>query len=383
MRSSTFVTEPVPSVAPAPAQTAVVSGHHLVKRFGSGTSAVDALRGVDVAFAPGSFTAIMGPSGSGKSTLLHILAGLDRPTDGWVEIDGTRLDRLNDRDLTLLRRRSVGFVFQAYNLLPVLTAEENITLPLRIGGKRPDREWLETLIEAVGLGDRRTHRPAEMSGGQQQRVALARALVTKPRVLLLDEPLGALDKRLRQQMQIELRQIQREVGITTIFVTHDQEEALTLSDRIAIFNEGKVVQVGAPHAVYERPSSAFAASFLGDANFFAGRVSTAGGQIETDGGRRIATFDSLPPAGARITVAVRPEKMLLEAGTAGERDTPNRWPGVVKQAVYSGSSISYRVDVGTEIVVFAQNQSAQPLEPGTAVAVTWNPLHSVVVETSP
>src|SRR5262249_49043087 len=226
-------------------------------------------------------------------------------------------------------------------------------------------------------------RPRQLSGGQQQRVALARALVTKPRVLLLDEPLGALDKRLRQQMQIELRQIQREVGITTIFVTHDQEEALTLSDRIAIFNEGKVVLVGRPPGASDGPAAPSAAGSLGDANFSAGRVPTAGGQIEIDGGRRISTFDALPPAGARITVAVRPEKMLLEAGAAGERDTPNRWPGVVKQAVYSGSSISYRVDVGTEIVVFAQNQSAQPLEPGTAVAGTWDPLPSVVVESSP
>jgi putative ABC transport system ATP-binding protein len=240
MRSSTFVTEPVP--APAPSQTAVVSGHHLVKRFGSRTSAVDALRGVDVAFERGSFTAIMGPSGSGKSTLLHILAGLDRPTDGWVEIDGTRLDGLNDRDLTLLRRRSVGFIFQAYNLLPVLTAEENITLPLRIGGRRPDREWLETLIDAVGLGDRRTHRPAEMSGGQQQRVAVARALVTRPAVVFGDEPTGNLDSASSREILKLLRRAVDDLGQTIVMVTHDPSAA-TVADRVVFLADGRVAGI--------------------------------------------------------------------------------------------------------------------------------------------
>jgi len=242
MSPSTLLTEPAPSVAPAPAPTAVVSGHDLVKRFGMGTSAVDALRGVDVAFEPGSFTAIMGPSGSGKSTLLHILAGLDGPTGGWVEIDGTRLDGLNDRDLTLLRRRSVGFVFQAYNLLPVLTAEENITLPLRIGGERPDREWLETLIEAVGLSDRRTHRPAEMSGGQQQRVAVARALVTRPAVVFGDEPTGNLDSTSSREILELLRRAVDDFGQTIVMVTHDPAAA-TIADRVVFLADGAVAGI--------------------------------------------------------------------------------------------------------------------------------------------
>ena len=350
-----------------------------VDRVSKHYGTVRALDEVSLTFADGEFFGLLGPSGSGKTTLLRAIAGFVEPDSGDI-----RFDERPVRDVAV-HRREIGMVFQNYALFPHMSVFDNIAFGLSVR-HLPAAEIKARVIEILGLvrlAGYEERRPRQLSGGQQQRVALARALVTKPRVLLLDEPLGALDTRLRQQMQVELRQIQREVGITTIFVTHDQEEALTLSDRIAIFNEGKVVQVGAPHAVYERPSSAFAASFLGDANFFAGRVSTAGGQIETDGGRRIATFDALPPTGARITVAVRPEKMLLEAGTAGERDTPNRWPGVVKQAVYSGSSISYRVDVGTEIVVFAQNQSAQPLEPGTVVAVTWNPLHSVVVETSP
>jgi putative ABC transport system ATP-binding protein len=247
MSASTFVTEPVPGAAPATTPAAVVRGHGLVKRFGSGTSAVDALRGVDVAFEPGSFTAIMGPSGSGKSTLLHILAGLDRPTDGWVEIDGTRLDGLGDRDLTLLRRRSVGFVFQAYNLLPVLSAEENITLPLRIGGARPDRAWLETLIEAVGLGDRRTHRPAELSGGQQQRVAVARALVTRPAVVFGDEPTGNLDSTSSREILALLRRAVDEFGQTIVMVTHDPSAA-TIADRVAFLADGRLV------GIEERPT---------------------------------------------------------------------------------------------------------------------------------
>jgi len=241
MSPSTFVVEPQPA-APALPQTAVVRGHGLVKRFGTGTSAVDALRGVDVAFETGSFTAIMGPSGSGKSTLLHILAGLDRPTEGWVEIDGTRLDRLSDRDLTLLRRRSVGFVFQSYNLLPVLTAEENITLPLRIGGKRADREWLETLIEAVGLGDRRTHRPAEMSGGQQQRVAVARALVSRPAVVFGDEPTGNLDSTSSREILELLRRAVDDLGQTIVMVTHDPSAA-TIADRVVFLADGSIAGI--------------------------------------------------------------------------------------------------------------------------------------------
>ena len=347
-----------------------------VDRVSKHYGTVRALDEVSLAFADGEFFGLLGPSGSGKTTLLRAIAGFVEPDSGDIRFDDRPV-----RDLAV-HRREIGMVFQNYALFPHLSVFDNIAFGLSVRhlAAAEIKARVTEILGLVRLAGYEERRPRQLSGGQQQRVALARALVTRPRVLLLDEPLGALDKRLRQQMQIELRQIQREVGITTIFVTHDQEEALTLSDRIAIFNEGRVVQIGAPHAVYERPSSAFAASFLGDANFFAGQVSAEAGRIEADGGRRIATLDALPPAGARITVAVRPEKMLLEPATAPERDTPNRWTGVVKQSVYSGSSITYRVDVGTEIVVFAQNQSAQPLAPGTAVAVTWDPLHSVVIE---
>ena len=222
------------------ATEAVVRGHALTKRYGEGDAAVDALRGVDVAFAPGTFTAIMGPSGSGKSTLMHILAGLDRPTSGWVEIDGIRLDELSDRALTLLRRRHIGFIFQSYNLLPVLNAEENIVLPLRIGGRDPDRAWLDTLIDAVDLRDRLTHRPSEMSGGQQQRVAVARALITRPAVVFADEPTGNLDSASGREVLNLLRRAVDELGQTIVMVTHDAGAAAT-ADRLLFLADGHIV----------------------------------------------------------------------------------------------------------------------------------------------
>jgi putative ABC transport system ATP-binding protein len=223
-----------------PVLEGVVCGHGLGKRYGQGDVVVHALRDVDVAFAPGTFTAIMGPSGSGKSTLMHILAGLDRPTSGWAEIDGTRLDDLSDHDLTLLRRERIGFIFQSYNLLPVLTAEENILLPLRIGGREPDREWLATLIDAVGLGDRLDHRPAEMSGGQQQRVAVARALINRPAVIFADEPTGNLDSKAGKEVLALLRRAVDDFGQTIVMVTHDAASAAA-ADRLLFIADGQIV----------------------------------------------------------------------------------------------------------------------------------------------
>jgi putative ABC transport system ATP-binding protein len=218
----------------------VVRGHEITKRFGEGAAAVDALRGVSVDFKRGSFTAIMGPSGSGKSTLMHILAGLDSATSGWVEIDNTRLDELNDRELTLLRRREVGFIFQSYNLLPVLNAEQNIVLPVRIGGDDVDRAWLETLIHTVDLDDRRTHRPSELSGGQAQRVAVARALITKPAVVFADEPTGNLDSNASRDVLRLLRQAVDDFGQTIVMVTHDAGAA-AVADSVLFLADGQIV----------------------------------------------------------------------------------------------------------------------------------------------
>ena len=224
----------------APAAEVAVGGHQLSKRYGEGPTAVDALRGVSVGFEVGTFTAIMGPSGSGKSTLLHILAGLEEPSEGWVEIAGTRLDGLSDRELTLLRRGEVGFVFQSYNLLPVLTAEENITLPVTIGGGEPDRAWLETLIRTMGLESRRDHRPTEMSGGEQQRVAVARALISRPAVVFADEPTGNLDSAAGKEILELLRHAADEFGQTIVMVTHDAGAA-AVADRVLFLADGAIV----------------------------------------------------------------------------------------------------------------------------------------------
>ena len=209
----------------------MVVANDVSRRYGEGDAAVDALVGISTGFERGRFTAIMGPSGSGKSTLMHILAGLDRPTSGTVSLDGQEITGLDDGELTKLRRDKLGFVFQFFNLLPVLTAEENLVLPLSIAGRKPDREWLDQLIKTVGLEDRRTHRPSELSGGQQQRVAVARALVSKPAVVFADEPTGNLDSRSSADVLELLRRAVDEFGQTVIMVTHDPSAA-THADRL-------------------------------------------------------------------------------------------------------------------------------------------------------
>jgi putative ABC transport system ATP-binding protein len=222
----------------------IVTAKDVRRRYGEGAAAVDALAGVSVDFERGRYSAIMGPSGSGKSTLMHILAGLDRPTGGSVVLDGVEITALDDGDLTRLRRDKLGFIFQFFNLLPVLTAEENIVLPLSIAGEKPDREWLARLVETVGLSDRLTHRPAELSGGQQQRVAVARALVSKPAVVFADEPTGNLDSKSSEEVLRMLRQSVDELGQTVVMVTHDPEAA-AYADRLIVLRDGLVVHDGA------------------------------------------------------------------------------------------------------------------------------------------
>jgi len=221
--------------------TDIVSATDLRRRYGEGEAAVDALDGVTVGFPRGAYTAIMGASGSGKSTLMHCLAGLDTPTGGTVVIDGVELGPLSDAKLTELRRDKVGFIFQAFNLLPVLTAEENLILPLTLAGTKPDREWVQQLITTVGLGDRRTHRPAELSGGQQQRVAVARALVHKPAVVFADEPTGNLDSKSSAEVLNLLRRAVDDFGQTVVMVTHDPDAA-AIADRLIELEDGRIVR---------------------------------------------------------------------------------------------------------------------------------------------
>jgi putative ABC transport system ATP-binding protein len=225
----------------ASANGAVVVADEITRVYGVGDTAVNALRGVSLDIEQGKLTAVMGPSGSGKSTLMHILAGLDKPTTGEVSIAGTEITSLSDTDLTKLRRRNIGFVFQFFNLLPMLTAEENITLPLAIAGEKPDREWFATLIDKVGLGDRLSHRPAELSGGQQQRVAIARALVNRPTVVFADEPTGNLDSTTSGEILELMRDSVESFGQTTVMVTHDARAA-AIADRILFLDDGLIVR---------------------------------------------------------------------------------------------------------------------------------------------
>src|SRR5690242_17119559 len=223
------------------ANGAVVVAKDVARRYGEGDTAVEALRGISLDVNRGQLTTVMGPSGSGKSTLMHILAGLDKPTEGSVEIAGTEITTLGDTDLTKLRREHIGFIFQFFNLLPMLSAEENIVLPLTIAGEKPDKAWLEQLIEAVGLKDRVKHRPSELSGGQQQRVAIARALVSKPTVVFADEPTGNLDSKTGAEILELLRSSAQELGQTMVMVTHDAHAA-EIADRVLFLADGRIVK---------------------------------------------------------------------------------------------------------------------------------------------
>jgi putative ABC transport system ATP-binding protein len=233
--------EPESNASATSPNGAVVTATEITRRYGEGDTAVDALRGVSLDVAPGQLTAVMGPSGSGKSTLMHILAALDRPTDGYVTLAGTRLGQLSDTEITKLRRKHIGFIFQFFNLMPMLTAEENVVLPLSIAGRKPDPKEFEELLDKVGLKDRRKHRPSELSGGQQQRVAIARALVTKPTVIFADEPTGNLDSKTGGEILDLLHSAVETYGQTMVMVTHEARAA-TYADRILFLADGVIVK---------------------------------------------------------------------------------------------------------------------------------------------
>ncbi|MEU4558299.1 ABC transporter ATP-binding protein [Actinoplanes sp. NPDC023936] len=322
----------------------------LRKSFGS----VDAVAGVDLEIADGEFFSMLGPSGSGKTTVLRMIAGFELPTAGTVELGGADVTRLAPFE------RDVNTVFQDYALFPHLSVRENVEYGLKVRkvGRRERRERAEQALASVrlaGFGDRR---PAAMSGGQRQRVALARALVNRPKVLLLDEPLGALDLKLREQMQVELKAIQREVGITFVFVTHDQDEALTMSDRVAVFDAGRIVQVGTPEDVYEKPATAFVAGFVGTSNVFAG--DTAKLLFDRDG-----------------TFSVRPEKIDLYPAEPAN--------GVVAEVIYAGPVTRYVVDLdaGARVVVVEQNRrtgtAALSELRGARVRLSWRDEHVIEI----
>ena len=348
-------------------EAAVIAAARMVgatKVYGRGATEVRALDTVSVEFEAARFTAIMGPSGSGKSTLLHCLAGLDSLTSGKVFIGDADLTTLSDKQLTVLRRDRIGFVFQAFNLLPTLTAEENITLPLALGGRRPDPTWLEMLVGALQLGDRLRHHPSELSGGQQQRVALARALAPRPALVLLDEPFSSLDATLRAQLRGEVRDILQLAGATAVFVTHDQAEALEISDRVAVMRAGRIEQISSPDELYLRPANRFVARFVGEANLLAGEV--RGGEVRTIVGR----FRSPPGTfadGERADVLLRPEQVhMLPIDRLGTPPRPERVLRIVRR-VFHGSEVHHVLRSAAGVELEAATPSSAALAVGTEV----------------
>jgi putative spermidine/putrescine transport system ATP-binding protein len=331
------------------------------KRYGP-VVAVDA---VDLRVAEGELVTILGPSGSGKTTVLTMIAGLVDPTSGRIDIGG--------RDVTRLpaAKRNVGLVFQSYALFPHMSVEGNIAFPLTV--RRLSRSEIERRVEEAlrlvrlsGFGRRR---PSQLSGGQQQRVALARAFVFEPEILLLDEPLGALDRKLREEVQIELRRLQRSLGITTVLVTHDQEEALSLSDRILVLDEGRVQQIGTPEEVYGRPVNRFVADFLGTANLFEGRLGRTNGsaEIRLGEGNAVACPEPGLAEGSEVAAIVRPERIGILPADAG-----HGLPAVVGDVIYLGQAVRYHLetDAGRAIVAATTDRGVR-FGRGTAVRLAW------------
>jgi putative spermidine/putrescine transport system ATP-binding protein len=327
----------------------------LTKSFGAG-NAVD---GVDLDIVEGEFFSMLGPSGSGKTTVLRLIAGFEQPTSGTVSLRGEDVTDRAPFD------RDVNTVFQDYALFPHMTVLDNVAYGLRVRGvgRRERHERARAALDTVRLGGFGDRKPGQLSGGQRQRVALARATVVQPKVLLLDEPLGALDLKLREQMQVELKELQRELGITFIFVTHDQEEALTLSDRVAVFNEGRIEQLGTPAEIYDHPVSPFVAAFVGTSNVFSDEL-------------------SLRVLGRAGIHSVRPEKMTverLESPISGDRSAT----GVLAEVIYLGSStrIIVDLDAGMRVVVQEQNDARRvgDEERGARVRVAWSDRDTVTI----
>jgi putative spermidine/putrescine transport system ATP-binding protein len=348
----------------------------IVRRFGD----VVALAGVDLTVHPGELLTILGPSGSGKTTLLKIIAGFELPDEGIVSLKGT------DITFATPAKRGIGMVFQNYALFPHLTVEENVAFPLEMRNvpRGEVRERVAAILALVDLGALGARLPRELSGGQQQRVALARSVVFDPGLLLLDEPFGALDRKLREQMQLEVKRLQRRLGLTALFVTHDQEEALVMSDRIAVMREGRIEQLGTPEDIYAHPNSWFVADFVGESNLFRGHLvaDDAGNQFAlTEGGVRMAIPRSSLALGGEVGVLVRPERpRLITDGQPAD----NVVRGRIVEIVYVGESVKYRlrIDATHELLVrWPFREHSGKLATGDDIVVGWdaNDAHVVAI----
>ena len=346
-------------------RTGEVSLRNLRKTYGR----IAAVHDVSLEIASGEFFTLLGPSGSGKSTTLMIIAGFVTPDTGAVVIEGRHVERAAPE------QRNLGIVFQNYALFPHMTVHENLAFPLQMRKISPPEinRRVADILRIVQLEDSDWKYPSQLSGGQQQRVAVARALIFEPAVLLMDEPLGALDKNLRAHLQLELKHLQRQVGVTVIYVTHDQDEALTMSDRIAVINHGRVEQVGTPRELYEEPATAFVADFVGESNTLAGTFLKAHadrGEVRLAGGPLVPCRRADLAVGAACTLSIRPERVVL--GPAGEGGILR---GRVVEGIYAGEIIRYWVEAegaGRLLAKRPNDRRAAMLEPGDAVAIGWH-----------
>jgi putative spermidine/putrescine transport system ATP-binding protein len=352
--------------------------HDLTKQFGS----VRAVDKINIEVKGGEFVTLLGPSGSGKTTTLQMIAGFVRPTAGEILIDQQRIT-------VPAYKRDIGMVFQNYALFPHMTAAENVAFPLKVRRIEKDRtrQLVIEALEMVGLADRGNSYPKQLSGGQQQRIALARALVFRPRIVLLDEPLGALDKKLREELQLELKRIQEQLQVTMLYVTHDQEEALVMSDRIAVFNEGKIEQLAEAEELYERPNSLFVADFLGESNIFRGRFTQSNGRYSLSTGKRkftVSEHAEPPDEESQGALVVRPERLKVMNASADVKPRPgeNAIQATVREVIYLGSERKYILATPDGEILTARHQvgtgEAEP-HPGDEVIACWRVEHGVLV----
>ncbi len=336
------------------------------KKYGEVVAAAD----INLDIQEGEFVTFLGPSGSGKTTTLMMVAGFTEPTSGNINLEGQPLDPIP------VHKRDIGMVFQHYALFPHMTVNQNVAFPLEMRKvpKADRRTKVEEALEMVGLAGFGDRQPKELSGGQQQRVALARAMVFKPRLLLMDEPLGALDKKLREHMQLEIMHLHKNLGTTVLYVTHDQEEALVMSDRIAVFNQGRIEQIGTSHDLYEAPKSKFVADFIGETNFLSGKVDALNAGMGKIQGLSGKTSEGLTKGQAAV-LAVRPERVRLINGA--QTDELNTVSGQVKELIYLGQSrkVIVALDNGSEIIALEQAAQAEltPLEIGNQATLGFKP----------
>ena len=341
---------------------------------------VQAVSDVSFVVEDGVFLTLLGPSGCGKTTTLRAVAGLERPDAGTIKLDGMTLFSSEKKVDVPAHKRGLGMVFQSYAIWPHMNVFENVAFPLRVVEKRNRlsraeiKEKVSHILNVVQLYDLGDRPATDLSGGQQQRLALARALISEPRLLLLDEPLSNLDAKLREDLRFELKRLQREVGITTLYVTHDQAEALSMSNVVAVMNNGVIQQVGHPREIYERPASAFVADFIGTSNFIEGKVTGRNGggvyEITTGGGVLLASLAEEIPQGRKVIAAVRPEQIELTEGQADFR--PGVWKGVIRERAFLGEALDYIVEAGSLRIKVRANSSLN-IPTGTEVSLTIPP----------